>query len=301
MRCACLCCVSTPHLVVSLFALNFFVFSHTCPQSPVYYIIPFPFFCRAGVVAFFFAFLYFLLLFFFPPSPKVYHSTSPHKEFRFLLPVLPIAHAYAGKAVSAFILSAGGDKNTIARTKTKNKTVTDEPAESSQDDVAATTGGSNRRKAKQPPKASTEGAGAKGTGDAGAGKGESENEEDEDVVAKVRLPHGGTSCCRDRRGRRRRWRTFVAVGLFCLHMPAAVYLSVWHQSGALSAVDAVARRVPVLVSEKEAFACLVRGVGAGAVVVAVHFLMPCHSAPLHSHLHFRGVETALWSLDCSPK
>ncbi|CAN0454297.1 unnamed protein product, partial [Hapterophycus canaliculatus] len=44
---------------------------------------------------------------FLPHLGAVYHSTSPHKEFRFLLPVLPIAHVYAGRAVSALLASAG--------------------------------------------------------------------------------------------------------------------------------------------------------------------------------------------------
>lgn len=161
-----------------------------------------------------------------------YHSSSPHKEFRFLLPVLPIAHAYAGRAVSALVQ--------CARPATKSS-----PAQ-----------------------------------------------------------------------RRRRSRSAaVAVGLFFLHVPAAIYLSVWHQSGALSAVDALARRIPALVAPKladstAASACLgVRpGGGEKRELVTVHFLMPCHSAPLHSHLHFRGSEgglwsgkASLWSLDCSPK
>ncbi|CAM9832073.1 unnamed protein product [Ectocarpus sp. 13 AM-2016] len=178
-----------------------------------------------------------------------YHSTSPHKEFRFLLPVLPIAHAYAGQAVSAFLATP------------------------------ATTAG--------PP------------------------------VASIRqgLP--------PQRRRQRRLGTAIAVALFVLHVPAAVYLSVWHQGGALAAVDAVAEKVPAVVASKMAAAAAAGdgGEAGGAprlgkggddgdapVEVAVHFLMPCHSAPLHSHLHFRGSEgglwsgkPSLWSLDCSPK
>lgn len=178
----------------------------------------------------------------------VYHSTSPHKEFRFLLPVLPIAHAYAGQAVSAFLAT----------------TATAGPAAAS-----------NRQGL--PPQ-------------------------------------------------RRRWwlGTAIAVALFVLHVPAAVYLSVWHQGGALAAVDAVAERVPAVVASKIAAAAAAAGDGGEAggtpplgkggddgdapSEVAVHFLMPCHSAPLHSHLHFRGSEgglwsgkPSLWSLDCSPK
>ncbi|CAM9437250.1 unnamed protein product [Scytosiphon promiscuus] len=175
----------------------------------------------------------------------VYHSTSPHKEFRFLLPVLPIAHAYAGQAVSALLASAGA---------------------------------------------------------AGGEGGRSDPEQQQ----------------QRRRRHQRRLGTAAAVALFALHVPAAVYLSVWHQSGALSAVDAVARRIPAVARSKatagggaEAEAPGTRG-GSSSVDVSVHFLMPCHSAPLHSHLHFRGEggggegagwsgKPSLWSLDCSPK
>lgn len=134
----------------------------------------------------------------------------------------------------------------------------------------------------------------------------------------------------------------AAAALFCLHMPAAIYLSVWHQSGALSAVDVVAERIPAIAEtkiascsraasggagvkdtlaaggESQAAVMLVGEVegdagggvvgvpgvgqrGCGSGVVVVDFLMPCHSAPLNSHLHFRDVETVLWSLDCSPE
>lgn len=107
---------------------------------------------------------------------------------------------------------------------------------------------------------------------------------------------------------RRRWRgNAIVVGLVCLHVPAAIYLAVWHQSGALSAVDVVARRVPVVAGTSALCASVVErrkdGSDAEREVkgVAVHFLMPCHAAPLHSHLHFRDLETSLWSLDCSPE
>ncbi|CAN0374404.1 unnamed protein product, partial [Laminaria digitata] len=163
----------------------------------------------------------------------VYHSTSPHKEFRFLLPVLPIAHAYAGQAVSAFLAAKfSGKKN-------------EEPTETLGDFASS-----------------------------------------------------GSSSSSDGRGR---WRRAITTTLFLLHAPAAVYLSVWHQSGALSAVDVVANRVPALALAKMGTGGSdLKREGKGAVV-AVHFLMPCHSAPLHSHLHFRDLETSLWSLDCSPK
>lgn len=175
-----------------------------------------------------------------PRLSTVYHSSSPHKEFRFLLPVLPIAHAYAGWAVSTFIARA------VPASKSTSSRSSDHPA--------------------RPEK------------------------------------------------RQQLRRAITAVGLLFLHVPAAIYLSVWHQSGALSAVDAVARRIPALVASKLSGwtglsgPCFQLPPWEGRELVVVHFLMPCHSAPLHSHLHFRGSEgeiwsgkPSLWSLDCSPK
>eukprot|EP00752_Nemacystus_decipiens_P002501 g2350.t1 len=176
-----------------------------------------------------------------------YHSSSPHKEFRFLLPILPIAHAYAGWAVSTFVGSA-------VRPASKSTSSSRSP----------------------------------------------------DLAARARAE----------RQQLRRAKT-TAVGLFLLHVPVAIYLSVWHQSGALSAVDVVAGRIPALVAPKLARWTASAGGsdpllpsqgGAIPELVVVHFLMPCHSAPLHSHLHFRGSEggvwsgkPSLWSLDCSPR
>lgn len=121
---------------------------------------------------------------------------------------------------------------------------------------------------------------------------------------------------RRRRDKRRGWRrAVVAATLACLHVPAAVYLSVWHQSGALSAVDAVAERIPAVAETRGLCASGLGGAEAGGegggigdagqglarTEVEVHFLMPCHAAPLHTHLHFRDLRPTLWSLDCSPE
>lgn len=110
------------------------------------------------------------------------------------------------------------------------------------------------------------------------------------------------------------------AALVCgINAPIAIYLSVWHQSGALSAVDEVAKRIPAVAATNAR--CTVgaytgkgtesagktaegngEGEGGESVVadVVVHFLMPCHSTPFYSHLHFRDVNASLWSLDCSP-
>ena len=198
----------------------------------------------------------------------VYHSTSPHKEFRFLLPILPIAHAYAGQAVSGFL---------AAKSSGKGKG----PAESPNDFTGASRGSAKVESAHQ-GNASVIGATKRV------------------VKPPSRAMGGGSSSC-SRTDDRGRWRAAITAALFLLHAPAAIYLSVWHQSGALSAIDVVANRVPALALAKvgtEGSDLKRKGKGAA---VAVHFLMPCHSAPLHSHLHFRDLETSLWSLDCSPK
>lgn len=193
----------------------------------------------------------------------VYHSTSPHKEFRFLLPVLPIAHASAGRAVAGALSRKFGRKETESDKAVK----TNKPAEANPDHVRS----------------------------------------------------------------RRKWRKGIAATMFFLHVPAALYLSIWHQSGALSAVDVVARKIPLMALTKGSCRAgeedstagkksaelggdaeegrrlglleeeLNVRLGARAAAVIVHFLMPCHSAPLHSHLHFRYFDTELWSLDCSPE
>lgn len=148
--------------------------------------------------------------------------------------------------------------------------------------------------------------------------------------------HDLTTSASQSRSQRCRRRAIAVAALFCLHVPAAIYLSVWHQSGALSAVDIAAEKIPAIARTKimassrggsggggeaisaeeggaekldgEADGEAVVGIrmpdggaGEGEPEVVVHFLMPCHSAPLNSHLHFRGLETALWSLDCSPE
>lgn len=172
----------------------------------------------------------------------VYHSTSPHKEFRFLLPVLPIAHAYAGQAVASWVgarVVDDGNAENASLTTTKP-----------QGERIVTSSGSTK------------------------------------------VDSAGSSLTR----RRRQGRAVIVAGLlFVLHVPAAVYLSVWHQSGALAAVDSVANRIAALSAAGGANA------GEGRGRVTVHFLIPCHAAPLHSHLHFRDIETELQFLDCSPK
>jgi phosphatidylinositol glycan class B len=77
---------------------------------------------------------------------------------------------------------------------------------------------------------------------------------------------------------------------FLLHGPLALYLSTVHQRGPLAIMDVLRRE-------------LISTQGNGTAVVSVHFIMPCHSTPLHSHLHVPLMlegRLSLRTLDCSP-
>ena len=142
------------------------------------------------------------------------HSLPAHKEFRFLLPVLPLLHAYAGVALLGLWTGGGG-------------------------------------------------------GGAGAAK-------KADDVSTAAAPAG-----RRRRG--------LVVALLAANVPAALYLSVWHQAGPHAAVaylgaQAEGRRA------------------AGRPPPSIAFLTPCHSTPLTSHLHVAtDYVPSTFTLDCSPE
>ncbi|CAM9301770.1 unnamed protein product [Choristocarpus tenellus] len=171
----------------------------------------------------------------------VCHSFSPHKEFRFLLPILPLAHALAGEATWSFL-----------------------------------TGRAKRR---------VESSAANKQGMQGRGR------------------YGAMA---------------TVLVLVSLHVPTAIYLSTVHQRGPLAAVEAVARRLLAVeagrtevgwdganeMSDKgevpQDGSRNGGGVEGERTRLSVHFLMPCHSTPLHSHLHLQGRELELLSLDCSP-
>ena len=82
------------------------------------------------------------------------------------------------------------------------------------------------------------------------------------------------------------WRTRRAVALVLLtQIPAAAYLSWWHQSGTVAAVRHVAR----LAAEGK--------VRAGGVF----FATPCHQHPFHSHAHLPSrVPVPMAFLECQP-
>ena len=82
------------------------------------------------------------------------------------------------------------------------------------------------------------------------------------------------------------WRTRRAVALVLLtQIPAAAYLSWWHQSGTVAAV----RHIAALAADGK--------VHAGGVF----FAMPCHQHPFHSHAHLpTRVPVPMAFLECPP-
>lgn len=77
----------------------------------------------------------------------------------------------------------------------------------------------------------------------------------------------------------------LLIGLFLVVNPAAfLYLGMIHQRAPIDINKAIVHRIQ-------------KG---GKDDITVHYLMPCHSTPLYSHLHVRGVHVKAWHLDCSP-
>ena len=70
-----------------------------------------------------------------------------------------------------------------------------------------------------------------------------------------------------------------------------LYFSLVHQSGPISAVTFLAQRLQALQQQQEQ--------GQAASAFAVHHWLPCHSAPLYSHLHMQPMPE-LRFFDCSP-
>lgn len=73
--------------------------------------------------------------------------------------------------------------------------------------------------------------------------------------------------------------TFVVANLI-----AFLYLGLIHQRAPMDVNQAIIRRIQQR----------------GHTEVSVHYLMDCHSTPLYSHLHVKGVNVKAWHLDCSP-
>lgn len=248
--------------------------------------------------------------------------------------MLPIAHAFAGAAVSNIFLGSSRTHDEATRRKKNgddcgNNTKSNDNNSDDNDDDA---GLSSRAVTRSQSRAATAGAATRRL------QPQARSQSQAQSCPPSLPPPSGNS----RRLVPSAAAGLAAAALFCLHVPAAIYLSVWHQSGALAAVDVVAERIPAIAETKIAScsraaaggpggkdAVAVGGeiqaavelvgevegdTGAGGVsvpgveerecgcgAVVVDFLMPCHSAPLNSHLHFRDVETVLWSLDCSPE
>jgi phosphatidylinositol glycan class B len=85
--------------------------------------------------------------------------------------------------------------------------------------------------------------------------------------------------------RRKLLRIVVIVVFLVANSIAFLYLGVIHQRAPLDVNQAIVRRI--------------QQVG-NTDIISVHYLMGCHSTPLYSHLHVRGVQVDAWHLDCSP-
>jgi GPI mannosyltransferase 3 len=77
----------------------------------------------------------------------------------------------------------------------------------------------------------------------------------------------------------------LLIGLFLVANAAAfLYLGTIHQRAPIDVNKAIVHRIQKL----------------GKDDITVHYLLSCHSTPLYSHLHVRGVHIQAWHLDCSP-
>ena len=90
----------------------------------------------------------------------------------------------------------------------------------------------------------------------------------------------------------RRWRRAAALLCLVLQVPAATYLSTFHQRGPVAVMDVLAFHAKALGAPSSSSA------SSTTTPMTVFFLMPCHSTPFHSHVHSPSVSMAF--LDCSP-
>jgi phosphatidylinositol glycan class B len=183
------------------------------------------------------------------------YSLIAHKEFRFVLPLLPIGNVYAGVGLAT--LDNDGDNASESEPRENKGAVSTASVTRTEEATVL-----RHRKAKQEI-----GPDVQHTHPAAA------------VVSSILTAPSK---------KHRRNSTLAAVFLLATNVPMALYMSLVHQRGPLSAVEYLATRLhettPIIstVESEE---------------LAIHFLMPCHSTPLYSHLH-RNVPT--WFLDCSP-
>jgi phosphatidylinositol glycan class B len=93
------------------------------------------------------------------------------------------------------------------------------------------------------------------------------------------------------KGRAKSLSKAVIIVVVCLlNYPHLIYLSTFHQRGAIATNELLAAIMRDKVQEDES-----------NNYFSVHYLMGCHSAPVYSHLHSTNVLVNAWYLDCSPE
>lgn len=97
------------------------------------------------------------------------------------------------------------------------------------------------------------------------------------------------------------WAKALAFALFlATNLPTGLYLNMHHQRGAVAAVEALARHAAMATyySNSNSSSSGTGDIHPGDFLLSAHFIMPCHSTPFHSLVHYPRVE--LRQLDCSP-
>lgn len=85
-------------------------------------------------------------------------------------------------------------------------------------------------------------------------------------------------------------KALIIVVVCLLNYPHLIYLSTFHQRGAIATNELLAAIMRDKVQEDKSNNRF-----------SVHYLMGCHSAPVYSHLHATNVFVNVWYLDCSPE
>jgi hypothetical protein len=243
-------------------------------------------------------------------------SLSPHKEFRFILPILPVAMMHAGVAFSRIEEWA-----TPPTTAAQWAAEVGEKSGDTDGEVAATARGGDERAAgavgavRQRRRGGPTGS----LTDADGGEGNAPSATGGNRTKARRGSSGGEQSGRGKTpshttrpsaAPRPAWWFraivgFVVVSNACL----ALYLSLIHQRSPISVMDFLADDLSSL--QQQAGEDGEGGVGTRGTrgtrgsegtrflsfPLAVHFMVPCHGTPYYSHLH---MDIPMWFPDCSP-
>lgn len=178
------------------------------------------------------------------------HSFSGHKEFRFILPILPCACVLASHAISVFELKDSLTENNHAELENNYNLRTE----------SSTPLG--RQKLRQ-----------------------------------LRHVHMGETFFRSRR---------FLIGLsFFLNYSLLFYLCRFHQRASINVNEYISKNIQHDQTIRKS--PLSTPLRASPDLYHIHYLVGCHSTPLHSHLHIRAFDSTnqirinAWTLDCSPE